>query len=204
VEEIDIEEVEPDDPTFESLLVGRKVKVLLSDVDIVRWKQDLIEDRNRLATLVSAARNVGAGDDAKLQALKKIIEEKAKNPINADNRKIIIFTAFADTANYLYGHIAEWARDTLGLHGALVTGSGGNKTTLTSIRKDLASILTSFSPLSKERPEEFREEGEIDLLIATDCISEGQNLQDCDFLINYDIHWNPVRIIQRFGRIDRI
>ena len=117
---------------------------------------------------------------------------------------MIVFTAFADTARYLYDEMAPWARSKLGLESALVTGAGGNQTTLPRLRKDLASILTSFAPRTKERPEDFGVEGEIDLLIATDCISEGQNLQDCDWLINYDIHWNPVRIIQRFGRIDRI
>ena len=133
-----------------------------------------------------------------------MIERKCQSPINSENRKVIIFTAFADTARYLYQQLSPWARDTLGLHSALVTGTGGNQTTLPHLRKDLASILTTFAPRTKERPENLAEEGEIDLLIATDCISEGQNLQDCDWLINYDIHWNPVRIIQRFGRIDRI
>lgn len=204
MEEIEIEDVDLDDPAFESLLVGRKVKVLLKDVDIVRWKQDLIEDRNRLATLHSAAAQVGAARDAKLAALREVIEHKCKNPINSGNQKVIVFTAFADTARYLYDELTPWAKSTLGIDAALVTGSGRNQTTLPGLRKDLASILTAFSPRSKERPEELASEGELDLLIATDCISEGQNLQDCDWLINYDIHWNPVRIIQRFGRIDRI
>ena len=204
VEEIDIEDVDPDDPAFESLLVGRKVKVLLQDVDVVRWRQDLTEDRNRLATLLSAARQVDPKRDAKLVALRETIERKCREPLNESNRKVIVFTAFADTANYLYEQLSPWALDELGIHAALVTGAGRNRTTLTTLRKDLGSILTAFAPLSKERPEEFAGEGELDLLIATDCISEGQNLQDCDTLINYDIHWNPVRIIQRFGRIDRI
>ena len=204
VEEIDIEDVDVDDPAFESLLVGRKVKVLLHDVDLVRWKQDLTEDRNRLATLYSAARQVGAARDAKLETLRQVIAEKAKNPINLGNRKVLVFTAFADTAEYLYEQIAPWAQEELGLHAALVTGAGRNQTTLPNLRKDFASIITSFSPHSKERPEDLASEGELDLLIATDCISEGQNLQDCDCVINYDIHWNPVRIIQRFGRIDRL
>jgi hypothetical protein len=204
VEEIEIDDVDIDDPAFESLLVGRKVKVLLSDVDLVRWRQDLTEDRNRLAALHEAATQIGATRDAKLEALREMIEAKCKHPINAGNRKVIVFTAFADTARYLYEQIAPWAKSSLGIDAALVTGTGGNQTTLLGLRKDLGSILTAFSPRSKERPEEFAAEGELDLLIATDCISEGQNLQDCDWLINYDIHWNPVRIIQRFGRIDRI
>lgn len=204
LDEIDIEDIDIDDPAFESLLVGRKVKVLLKDVDLIRWRQDLIEDRNRLATLLAAARQVDAARDAKLTELRTMIEAKAGNPINPGNRKVIVFTAFADTARYLYDQLAPWAKATLGLEAALVTGAGYNQTTLPKLRKDLASILSAFSPRSKERPDDLAGEGELDLLIATDCISEGQNLQDCDWLINYDIHWNPVRIIQRFGRIDRI
>jgi hypothetical protein len=204
VEEIDIEGVDADDPAFESLLVGRKVKVLLQDVDRIRWRQDLIEDRNRLASLRSAAKQVGAARVAKLRALRDVIERKCSQPLNAANRKLLVFTAFADTAQYLYRELSGWAQKELGLHSALVTGAGHNQTTLPNLRKDFASIITSFSPRSKERPEDLAGEGELDLLIATDCISEGQNLQDCDTVINYDVHWNPVRIIQRFGRIDRL
>ena len=204
LEEHDITDVDIEDPAFESLLVGRKVKVLLQDVDPIRWKQDLIEDRNRLSTLHSAALRVTAVRDAKLAELRGIIERKCVNPINRENRKVIVFTAFADTARYLYDQLASWARSDLGLESALVTGAGGNQTTVPRLRRDLASILTAFAPRTKERPDDLATEGEIDLLIATDCISEGQNLQDCDWLVNYDIHWNPVRIIQRFGRIDRI
>lgn len=204
LEEIDIEDVDLDDPAFESLLVGRKVKVLLQDVDLVRWRQDLVEDRNRLANLLAAAREVDPKRDAKLEALRQVITDKCRNPINPGNRKVIVFTAFADTARYLYEQLAPWARTSLGLESALVTGTGSNQTTLPNLRRDLASILTAFAPRSKERPEDLAADGDLDLLIATDCISEGQNLQDCDWLINYDIHWNPVRIIQRFGRIDRI
>ncbi len=204
LEELDIEDVDIEDSAFESLLVGRKVKVLVKDVDLVRWRQDLVEDRNRLATLYSAAHQVGSSRDAKLATLRDVIAQKARHPLNPGNKKVIVFTAFADTAKYLYEQLAPWAQSELGLHSALVTGGGRNQTTLPNLRKDLTSILTTFSPRSKERPEDLAAEGDIDLLIATDCISEGQNLQDCDFLVNYDIHWNPVRIIQRFGRIDRI
>ena len=204
IEEIDIADVDIDDPAFESLLVGKRIKVLLGDVDLIRWRQDLIEDRNRLATLLSAARQVDASRDAKLNALRDTIAHKCLHPTNPGNRKVIVFTAFADTARYLYEQLAPWAKETLGIDTALVTGSGSNRTTLPRLGKDLGSLLTAFSPRSKERPEELAGEGELDLLIATDCISEGQNLQDCDWLVNYDIHWNPVRIIQRFGRIDRI
>ncbi|RME70279.1 MAG: helicase [Verrucomicrobia bacterium] len=204
LEEIDIEDIDIEDPAFESLLVGRKVKVLLQDVDLVRWRQDLIEDRNRLRNMLAAAREIGPERDAKLAALKQVIENKCRNPINGNNRKVLVFTAFADTARYLYEQLAPWAKSSLGLDSALVTGTGSNQTTLPGLRRDLASVLTAFAPISKERPKDLASEGEIDLLIATDCISEGQNLQDCDWLVNYDIHWNPVRIIQRFGRIDRI
>lgn len=203
-EELDIDELEIDDPTYESLLVGRKVKVLLQDVDRIRWRQDLQEDHNRLTTLLSAAEQVSAERDAKLAALRALIVDKIANPLNAGNKKIIIFTAFADTAGYLYQQLAGWAKDELNIHSALIVGAGSNKTTRPKLRADLSSLLTAFSPRSKERPTEFASDGDVDLLIATDCISEGQNLQDCDYLINFDIHWNPVRIIQRFGRIDRI
>ncbi|SDL83387.1 helicase-related protein [Paracoccus chinensis] len=204
VEELVIDDTDVDDTAFEELLVGRKVKVLLQDVDRVRWRQDLTEDRNRLATLLSAAQAVTADRDAKLDALKQVIAQKAHEPINDGNRKLLLFTAFADTADYLYHALAPWAKRTLGLNVAVVTGTGANKTTVPGLRGDMSTILSAFSPRSKERPDELAEEEEIDLLIATDCISEGQNLQDCDYLVNYDIHWNPVRIIQRFGRIDRI
>jgi SNF2 family DNA or RNA helicase len=204
IEELEIEEVDIDDPAMESLLVGRKVKVLLKDVDLIRWKQDLVADRDRLRALAAAARQVGATRDAKLAALRDMISRKVAEPLNPGNRKVIVFTAFADTAMYLYDQLADWARKTHGIETALVTGSGGNRSTLPGLKKDLGSILTAFSPRSKERPAELAAEGELDLLIATDCISEGQNLQDCDWLVNYDIHWNPVRIIQRFGRIDRL
>ena len=204
LEELDISDIDIEDPAFESLLVGRKVKVLLQDVDSIRWRQDLIEDRNRLATLHAAALQVTAERDAKLAALRDVIERKFRAPINPHNRKVIVFTAFADTARYLYEQLAPWAMESLEIESALVTGADRNRTTLPRIRRDLASILTAFAPRTKERPEDLADEGELDLLIGTDCISEGQNLQDCDWLVNYDIHWNPVRIIQRFGRIDRI
>ncbi len=204
LEELDIADIDIDDPAFESLLVGRKVKVLLQDVDPIRWRQDLVEDRNRLATLLAAASHVTADRDAKLAELMAMIERKCREPINPGNRKVIVFTAFADTAQFLYDALAPWAQDSLGVHSALVIGAQANRTTLAANRRDLGSILTAFAPRTKERPNDLAREGEIDLLIATDCISEGQNLQDCDWLVNYDIHWNPVRIIQRFGRIDRI
>lgn len=204
IDEVDIADIDVDDAAFEGLLVGKKVKVLLQDVDRIRWRQDLIEDRNRLATLLSSAKQVGSARDAKLENLREVIKKKCNNPINANNRKLIVFTAFADTAQYLYEQLADWARKELGIHTALITGSGQNQATIPKIRRDFVTLLSAFSPRSKERPADLAAEGELDLLIATDCISEGQNLQDCDTIVNYDIHWNPVRIIQRFGRIDRI
>lgn len=205
IEELGIEDVETDDPEFDAYLIGRKVKVLIKDMDEHRWRQDLQDDRAKLTALLDEARKVKASRDAKLHSLRDLIADKCKQPINAGNRKIIVFTAFSDTANYLYEHLAGWAKDALGIYAAQITGSGTNKANMPGQSSNFDSLLASFSPVSKERSK--IDEGatkEIDLLIATDCISEGQNLQDCDFLINYDIHWNPVRIIQRFGRIDRL
>ena len=205
VEEFDIEEIEIEDDAFSPFIVGKKVKVLIQDMDTIRWKQELEEDREILEKLISSSQAVKAPQDEKLRKLKELIRHKVTDPINLGNKKLLIFTAFADTAKYLYEHTAKWAQRELGIYAALVTGSGENKTEMPGIRKDLASIITSFSPVSKERDKiESSLTAEIDLLIATDCISEGQNLQDCDYLINYDIHWNPVRIIQRFGRVDRL
>ncbi|POO87836.1 helicase-related protein [Clostridium sp. 3-3] len=203
---LNIEDIEVDDPLLEDTLVGSKVKVLMQDMDLIKWKQDLVEDQKKLEELIVEAVKVIKERDAKLNNLKKIIKNKIEKPINPNNKKILIFSAFADTAEYLYDNISEWLKNEFNMNTALVTGSGDNKCTLKSMkRKDLNSILTNFSPISKERHmTEDKEIEEIDVLIATDCISEGQNLQDCDYLINYDIHWNPVRIIQRFGRIDRI
>ena len=201
-----IQEIELDDEEFEDLLVGNKVKVLLQDIDLIKWRQDLEDDREKLEILQIEAGKVVTIRDAKLNHLKKLIASKIKNPINIGNKKILIFTAFADTANYLYENLADWVQKEFNIYSAIVTGSGNNQTTLKGIKKnDFNSILTNFSPISKERQKFVDEnQGDIDILIATDCISEGQNLQDCDYLINYDIHWNPVRIIQRFGRIDRL
>ena len=175
-------------------------------MDLIRWKQDLQEDQQILIGLLREAEQVDNQRDEKLRQLKELIKNKVANPINPGNRKLLIFTAFADTADYLYKNISAWALQEHDVHSALVTGrSGSNKTNLKGLRTDLGSVLTSFSPISKERAVIDPElTAEIDLLIATDCISEGQNLQDCDYLVNYDIHWNPVRIIQRFGRIDRL
>ena len=204
IEDYSIEDIDIDDPDFEEHLVGKKIKVLLQDIDLVRWRQDLEDDQKALAHVLQEAQTIDENRDAKLQKLKEVIADKIENPINACNKKVIIFTAFADTADYLYHALAPWAQTTLSLHTALITGNGQNKCTL-NIAQELNTLLINFSPLSKERSKIDPETTtDIDILIATDCISEGQNLQDCDTLINYDIHWNPVRIIQRFGRIDRL
>lgn len=205
MEDIAIGDIEFDDPDADSLLVGKKVKVLLQDLDLIRLRQDLDEDQGRLRLMLDQAIGVTPDRDAKLDRLRRVIEEKCASPINPGNRKIIVFTASTDTARYLYEQLAPWAKQRFGLESGLVSGgSGGNRSTIKELRADMASILSAFSPRSKQRPDTFSGEGQIDLLIATDCISEGQNLQDCDWLVNYDIHWNPVRIIQRFGRIDRL
>lgn len=204
-DDLSIEDIDTDDPTLDDFLIGNKVKVLIQDLDLVRWKQDLEEDRMRLSKLSSETKTINAERDAKLIKLKELIHQKVNQPLNQGNKKVIIFTAFADTARYLYEEISVWAKDRHKLNAALITGSGTNKTTMKGIRTDLNELLTNFSPRSKERNKVYPElTEEIDILIATDCISEGQNLQDCDYLVNYDIHWNPVRIIQRFGRIDRL
>ena len=203
---VNINDINIEDSELDNLLIGNKVKVLIQDIDKIKWKQDLEYDRERLQRLLIEAEKVTSrNDDAKLNDLISVLKDKINNPINKGNRKVIIFTAFADTAEYLYENIMPWINKEYGLYTALVIGAGANKTNLKGIKTDLNGILTNFSPKSKERHklDSYIVE-ELDILIATDCISEGQNLQDCDFLINYDIHWNPVRIIQRFGRIDRI
>lgn len=199
-------DLEDDDGEWDNLMIGKKRKVLLQDIDEIKWRQDLELDKEKLENLLEMANEITPERDNKLADLKNKIKSKIINPINPENKKIIIFTAFADTAKYLYKNINSWALDEFNMHSALVTGGDTNKTTLPNVvQSDLNDILTNFSPKSKERANIDPEAtDEIDILICTDCISEGQNLQDCDYLINYDIHWNPVRIIQRFGRIDRI
>lgn len=203
VEELNINDIEIDSELLEDLLIGNKIKVLIQDCDTIRWHQELEADRDQLVKLLHAAQQITPERDKKLLALKELIRRKIAAPFNPGNRKVIVFTAFADTAAYLYRQLSGWAEKEYGVHSGLVVGTGANQTTLRGIRTDIHSILTSFSPRSKERPRSAPSD-EIDLLFATDCVSEGQNLQDCDYLVNYDIHWNPVRIIQRFGRIDRI
>lgn len=190
-----------DDETGE---IGGKVKISLADMDLPSWERDLKGDLEFIDTLLASMNKITPEDDAKLQHLKAHLLEKIAHPINPGNKKVLIFTAFADTADYLYANLSPVLQDAHGLHTAKVTGKGAPKSTLKK-GYDFQELLTLFSPRSKEKAVVLPgEPAEVDLLIGTDCISEGQNLQDCDYLINYDIHWNPVRIIQRFGRVDRI
>ncbi len=186
-------------------LASVKTGIRLSDMDTTSWKRDLQSDLEKFDLLLYMLEDITPEHDSKLMTLVSDLREKFAHPINGSNRKVLIFTAFADTANYLYDHLAERIKESCGLNVALVTGSTEGRCTIKKFPLSFNNILTYFSPLSKDRAAIFPDaEEDIDVLIATDCISEGQNLQDCDYLVNYDIHWNPVRIIQRFGRIDRI
>ena len=186
--------------------IGGKNRIKLEDMNTIGWKQDLEVDKFLLGNLITEFNKIKPENDLKLYKLIELIRDKIENPLNDNNKKVIIFSAFADTANYVYENISRVMKLEYNIDTALVTGSGENKCTM-NINKDYNNLLTNFSPLSKKRDliiDDEKNRKDIDILIATDCISEGQNLQDCDFLVNYDIHWNPVRIIQRFGRIDRI
>ena len=192
------------DEELEEFTVGDKVSIKLADIDLIKWRQDLEEDLERINNILIHSMSITPNRDQKLQQLKELMPNKINHPINSNNKKMIIFTAYADTAKYLYDQLSSWSLENYQLHSALVTGSENPKTTFKLKKVDLNLVLMNFSPISKERGKVEKQEGEIDILIATDCISEGQNLQDCDYLINYDIHLNPVRIIQRFGRVDRL
>lgn len=203
VEDFDDEELQ------DAMQVGQKLVFQMAHLDVKTWLKDLKRDKEQLKKIYNSAQSISVERDAKLAELKALIAAKVKHPTTnkhgKPNRKVLVFTAFADTAVYLYEGLREWATVELKIHLALVTGgSAANKTTFG--KNEFDRVLTNFSPFAKKRAQipSMRQDGEIDLLIATDCISEGQNLQDCDYLINYDIHWNPVRIIQRFGRCDRI
>ena len=201
----DADEFDLDDQNTDYFSVGRKIKIDLADMDYFSWLRDLEKDADNLQLLSLMIGDITPEHDTKLQTLLNLIRDKQEHPINSGNRKIIIFTAFSDTADYLYHQVAPFVKQNFGLNTAEVTGTVDGRTTIPRLRADLNTVLTCFSPISKGR--DILMPGsteELDILIATDCISEGQNLQDCDYLINYDIHWNPVRIIQRFGRIDRI
>ena len=201
--EPDEDELEENADDLEQWQVGKKLKFDLADLELTDWLTDLGKDKEALIDLYNNAVAVTPDRDAKLKDLKKLIQDKINQPLNISNKKVIVFTAFADTANYLFDELKNWVQNDLKLNIALVAGSQSK----TSFGKaEYSHILTNFSPIAKNRNKmkSMPQDGTIDILIATDCISEGQNLQDCDFLINYDIHWNPVRIIQRFGRIDRL
>lgn len=191
------------DDDLEAMSFGRKVRIDVGDLDTDSWRYDLQRDRVALRELLTDMHQIVPGRDLKLRALRRLVTDKIKSPINPGNRKVLIFSAFADTAEYLYRELAPTLQK-MGLHAGLITGGNVARTTL-GPGYDFQQLLTLFSPCSKQRHLTMpKEPGELDVLIGTDVISEGQNLQDCDFLVNYDIHWNPVRIIQRFGRIDRI
>lgn len=198
-------ELDSEDGNTDLFSVGRKVKYSLSDMDYESWRNDLKADVYNLEILLSMIKDITPEHDNKLNTLFAQIDNKLTNPINKGNRKIIIFTAFSDTADYLYEHVSKYALEKYGIHTAIITGTVEGRSTVPKMKLDMNTVLTCFSPISKEKHLLLpNDKNDIDILIATDCISEGQNLQDCDFLVNYDIHWNPVRIIQRFGRIDRI
>lgn len=193
-----------DDMESDLFTVGRKVKIALEDMDYLTWQRDLQTDFETLQLLLGMVADITPGHDSKLQTLLQTLTEKQREPLNKDNRKVLIFTAFSDTAQYLYEQVGAYMLRSFGLHTALVTGSVEGRSTVPKFKADLNNVLTCFSPVSKDRAALMPDGPDIDILIATDCISEGQNLQDCDCVINYDIHWNPVRLVQRFGRIDRI
>lgn len=208
---IDIAETEDydfdiDDSDNDAFIGTKKNKIALEDIDYISWRQYLQRDREELELTKLMLEDITPEHDSKLQQLITDLREKFANPINGDNKKVIVFTAFSDTAVYLYDNLAKPIKQKYGMDTALVTGDVEARSTLKLKEKlDFNKVLTLFSPISKEKASVFPHiNEEIEVLIATDCISEGQNLQDCDYLINYDIHWNPVRIIQRFGRIDRM
>jgi SNF2 family DNA or RNA helicase len=202
--DLDLDVDDEDDANVEALTFGEKIRIDINDIDVESWQRDLWHDRETLRELLDEMRRVTPERDLKLRRLKNLIEQKAREPLNPGNRKVLIFSAFADTANYLYRELAPGLQG-VGLETAVITGGSQSAKTTIGTGFDFQQVMSMFSPRSKQRhltmPKETRE---LDILIGTDVISEGQNLQDCDYLINYDIHWNPVRIIQRFGRIDRI
>jgi len=198
-------EFDYDDQNTEFFTTGKKVKIDLNDMDYVTWRDSLQQDSEVLELLTLMVADITPEHDTKLQTLLALISEKIEKPINADNKKVLVFSAFSDTAEYLYQNVSGYIKEKYGLNTAMITGTVDGKTTIPKFRATFNNVLTCFSPVSKDKALLMPGSADcIDILIATDCISEGQNLQDCDYLVNYDIHWNPVRIIQRFGRIDRI
>ena len=198
-------EFDMDDSNTDFFSVGKKVKIDLADMDYRTWRDELQEDADILELLNLMIADITPKYDTKLQTLFELISKKIEHPINGNNKKILVFSAFSDTAEYLYENVSMFVKNNYGLDTALITGTVDGKTTVKGLKATLNNVLTCFSPISKSKAILMpNSTANIDILIATDCISEGQNLQDCDYLVNYDIHWNPVRIIQRFGRIDRI
>ena len=204
----DFDDLAFDDEIYDGVdefTIGTKIKINLADMDVKSWKRELQNDKFFVDDLMADMSLVSPQDDLKLQHLIQHVKDKVANPLNPGNKKVIIFTAFADTADYLFKHLSPVFKTELGLDTGKITGSDNNPPTTLGKSFGLQQVLTLFSPISKNKQAVMpNEPGELDILIATDCISEGQNLQDCDYLINYDIHWNPVRVIQRFGRVDRI
>ena len=200
----DADDFDYEDQNTEYFTDWKNIRIDLKDMDYVRWRDSLEKDAEIIESLLSQVEVVTPDHDEKLKTLLNLIANKIENPINNDNKKILIFSAFADTAEYLFEHVSQFVKENYLLDSALITGTGEGKSTIKKL-SGLNDILTCFSPISKNRDVLMpNSQKNIDVLIATDCISEGQNLQDCDYCINFDIHWNPVRIIQRFGRIDRI
>ena len=194
-----------EDSNTEFFTVGKKVQIDLADMDYKSWRIELRADSEILGLLILMVDDITPEHDTKLQTLFSLLSEKVENPINPGNKKVLIFSAFADTADYLYNQVSSFMKKKYGLDTAVISGTVDGKTTIRGLNPTLNNVLTCFSPVSKSKAVLMpNNPAEIDILIATDCISEGQNLQDCDYVINYDIHWNPVRIIQRFGRVDRI
>ena len=198
-------DLDMEDSNTDLFTVGKKVRIDLADMDYKTWRSELQQDADTLELLMLMIADITPEHDLKLQTLFHLLDEKMAMPINDGNRKVLIFSAFSDTAEYLYDQVSSYMKKSYGLDTAVITGSIDGRTTVRGLKPTLNNVLTCFSPISKSRDILMPgSKTEIDVLIATDCISEGQNLQDCDYLVNYDIHWNPVRIIQRFGRIDRI
>lgn len=203
--EFDEDDFDSDDSNTSFFSGGRRLDIDLADMDYITWRARLRDDSETLELLTLMIRDITPEHDTKLQTLFEVISEKVLHPLNEGNRKVLLFSAFSDTVDYLYQQVVPFARNRFGMDVAMITGTTEGKTTVKLPKTDMNSILTLFSPISKDKALLMpNNPATIDILIATDCISEGQNLQDCDFCINYDIHWNPVRIIQRFGRIDRI
>lgn len=199
------DEFDMDDGNTDYFTVGKKVKIDLADMDYKSWREELNADADTLELLTLMIEDITPEYDTKLQTLFDLISKKIEHPINEGNKKILIFSAFSDTADYLYENVSAFVKTKYGLDTAIITGTTDGKSTIKGLKATLNNVLTCFSPLSKGKAMLMPDNDfNIDILMATDCISEGQNLQDCDYLVNYDIHWNPVRIIQRFGRVDRI